>query len=81
MGFSHQGPAPNFITEIFYLSNAFIHYGLVATIAAHDAAYKRYDELGRELERVQGDQSHQGVSSILTCHWKSPRELTLRSVE
>ncbi|KAF8305671.1 hypothetical protein DL93DRAFT_2089352 [Clavulina sp. PMI_390] len=58
---NHAGPAPNFISDIFYLASSFLHYGLVTVIHNHDNTYRRYDDLQRELERVEGDTRHQGT--------------------
>lgn len=55
------GPVPNFISDIFYLANAYLHYGLVTTIQSHDNIYRRYDDLQRELDRLEQTTTHQGV--------------------
>ena len=42
--------APNFITEIFYLTSAVNHYGLNRTIQSFDDLYKQTEEIQRHID-------------------------------
>ncbi|THH05498.1 hypothetical protein EW145_g4753 [Phellinidium pouzarii] len=44
------GPAPNFITEIFFLTSAINHYGLNRTLQSFDDLHKQADELQRHID-------------------------------
>ncbi|TDL23245.1 hypothetical protein BD410DRAFT_747294 [Rickenella mellea] len=55
------GPSPNFISEIFYLTAAMNHYGLMGTIQTYDDFQKQADEIQRHLDTLQGDTSWQGT--------------------
>ncbi|KDQ11048.1 hypothetical protein BOTBODRAFT_35587 [Botryobasidium botryosum FD-172 SS1] len=55
------GPAPNFISDIFFLASAYNHYGLVRTISTHDDLAKHVDEIQRHLETVEQDNSWVGT--------------------
>lgn len=57
-------PAPNFISEIFYLTAAFNHYGFVRTLSTHDDYEKTLDEITRHIERLESDTSYVGVRPI-----------------
>ncbi|KAL5501546.1 UFD2 [Sanghuangporus vaninii] len=44
------GPAPNFISDIFYLTGAVNHYGLNRTVQTFDELFKQADELQRHVD-------------------------------
>ncbi|TRM64104.1 ubiquitin elongating factor core-domain-containing protein [Schizophyllum amplum] len=54
------GPAPNFISEIFYLSIAMCHYGLLKTVDSYNEMHKQINEYQRQLDQIQGDGSWMG---------------------
>lgn len=56
-------PPPNFITEIFFLTVAFDHYGLVRTIQEHAELRKELDHMQRQLDMFNADTTWQGVSA------------------
>jgi hypothetical protein len=70
--------SPNFITEIFYLTATFNHYGLMRTIQEHDHLAKDVDQLNRDLQILAADTTFNGVSEEfdLFCHdlmsWQTP---------
>ncbi|KAF9046597.1 ubiquitin elongating factor core-domain-containing protein [Panaeolus papilionaceus] len=53
-------PAPNFITNIFFLAVAMSHYGYLKTIQTYNNLNKHYDELQRHLDMLNGDGSWMG---------------------
>ncbi|EGN98229.1 hypothetical protein SERLA73DRAFT_109617 [Serpula lacrymans var. lacrymans S7.3] len=52
--------APNFISDIFYLSLALSHYGYLKTIQTYEDFAKHVDELQRHLDMISGDGSWMG---------------------
>jgi ubiquitin conjugation factor E4 B len=56
------GSAPNFISDIFYLSIAMSHYGYEKTISSYNDTMKHIDEYQRHLDTLNGDGSWMGVS-------------------
>jgi len=60
--------APNFITEVFYLTVAFNHYGLVRVIQELNDLEKEYGQLQRHVNMLNADTSWQGVSFPITNH-------------
>ncbi|KAG8932849.1 hypothetical protein FRC03_000161 [Tulasnella sp. 419] len=54
-------PSPNFISDIFFLTAAFNHYGLIRTISTHHDLEKHIDEIQQHLERIEGDRSFIGT--------------------
>ncbi|KAI5121069.1 hypothetical protein M0805_008583 [Coniferiporia weirii] len=44
------GPAPNFITEIFFLTSAMNHYGLNRTLQSFDDLHKQADDVQRHID-------------------------------
>ena len=48
--YTQIGPAPNFISDIFYLTCAMNHYGLNRTLQSFEESYKQVDELQRHLD-------------------------------
>lgn len=58
------GPAPNFISDVFYLTLAMNHIGYQKTIGTFDETLRHYDELERHLEMVNGDGSWRNVSPM-----------------
>jgi len=74
--FSSTAPAPNFISNIFYLTIAMSHYGYLRTIQSYNDLGKRVDELQRHLDMLNGDGSWMGVcvsSSMLDFYLQSYR--------
>ncbi|KAG9010260.1 hypothetical protein FRB94_010788 [Tulasnella sp. JGI-2019a] len=53
--------APNFITEIFYLTAAFNHYGLVRTLGFYNELERHLDDIDKYLERIESDTSYIGT--------------------
>lgn len=51
------GPAPNFISDIFYLTSAVNHYGLNRTLQSFDDLYKQADELQRHIDLLTSSMS------------------------
>ncbi|KAF8315752.1 ubiquitin elongating factor core-domain-containing protein [Cantharellus anzutake] len=58
---SDGAPAPNFISDVFFLLSAYNHYGLVRTMTSNDAIYRNADDLQRRLEQYQNDTSYLGT--------------------
>lgn len=52
---------PTFISEIFYLTVAINHYGLIRTIQEHDDLGKELDQIQRHLDIINADTTWQGV--------------------
>ncbi|KAF8964409.1 ubiquitin elongating factor core-domain-containing protein [Flammula alnicola] len=55
-----DAPAPNFISDIFYLAIAMSHYGYLRTIQTYNDLSKHIDELQRHLDMLNGDGSWMG---------------------
>ncbi|KDR82849.1 hypothetical protein GALMADRAFT_238456 [Galerina marginata CBS 339.88] len=53
----HGAPAPNFISNIFYLTVAMSHYGYLRTIQSYNDLGKHVDDLQRHLDMLNGDGS------------------------
>ncbi|KAL7421849.1 Ubiquitin conjugation factor E4 [Cryptotrichosporon argae] len=49
---------PNFISDLFFLTNAFQHLGLVKTISNRKKAEKNMNEIEKELKRVEADRAN-----------------------
>ncbi|KAG8884379.1 hypothetical protein FRB97_004388 [Tulasnella sp. 331] len=58
---SSTAPAPNFITEVFYLTAAFNHYGLVRTLGFYNELERHLDDIDKYLERIESDRSYVGT--------------------
>ncbi|RXW24458.1 hypothetical protein EST38_g1393 [Candolleomyces aberdarensis] len=52
--------APNFISNIFFLTIAMAHYGYLKTIDTYNNTHKQMDDVRRHLEYLQGDGSWMG---------------------
>ncbi|KIO29369.1 hypothetical protein M407DRAFT_70531 [Tulasnella calospora MUT 4182] len=59
--FGSNPQAPNFISEVFYLTAAFNHYGFVRTLSTHDALEKSLQDIQDHLESVEADRSYIGT--------------------
>ena len=57
---------PNFISDIFYLSLAVMHYGLCKTMDNFEEQSKHLDELKRHLKTIEGDRSWEGVRLVVS---------------
>lgn len=57
-----SGPAPNFISDIFYLAVATSHYGYQKTISSYIELDKHMEDIERHLSFLNGDGSWMGVS-------------------
>lgn len=68
---STSTPAPNFISEVFYLTAAFNHYGLVRTLGFYHDVERHLDDIERYIERIESDRSYVGVRNV-------PMQLSLR---
>ncbi|KDQ62323.1 hypothetical protein JAAARDRAFT_149126 [Jaapia argillacea MUCL 33604] len=56
-----DAPAPNFISDIFYLTIAMNHYGYQKTVDTYEDLAKHTDELQRHLDMLNGDGSWMGT--------------------
>ena len=61
-------PQSNFISDLFFLLNAFQHLGLVKTIATRGRAEKNIAEIEKELKRTEASHGD----------WTGVRSMTLR---
>ena len=61
--------APNFISDIFYLTAAAGHYGLNSVLQSFEDLGKHLDELQRHEEQLSSDTSWQGVSYLLPLNY------------
>ncbi|KAI0789740.1 ubiquitin elongating factor core-domain-containing protein [Abortiporus biennis] len=57
---SSNAPAPNFISDIFYLTLTLNHYGYQKTISSFEELSRQYDDMERHLEMLEGDGSWRG---------------------
>ncbi|KAK6909936.1 hypothetical protein I203_103962 [Kwoniella mangroviensis CBS 8507] len=48
---------PNFISDLFFLTNAFVHLGIVKTIGTRSRAEKNMSEIEKELKRAEAQRS------------------------
>ncbi|KAF7365176.1 U-box domain-containing protein [Mycena venus] len=55
-----SAPAPNFVSNIFYLAVAMSHYGILRTISTYSDLAKHIDDMQRHLDMLQGDGSWMG---------------------
>ncbi|EMD39878.1 hypothetical protein CERSUDRAFT_63413 [Gelatoporia subvermispora B] len=61
--------APNFISDIYYLTLAMNHYGYQKTVDSFEDLAKQYDEMSRHLEMLQGDGSwRNSIAAARTEH-------------
>ncbi|KIM56094.1 hypothetical protein SCLCIDRAFT_133427 [Scleroderma citrinum Foug A] len=56
-----RAATPNFISENFYLCDAFAHYGYLRTIQTYEDFGKHVDELQRHHDSMNGDRSWVGT--------------------
>jgi hypothetical protein len=57
--------APNFISDLFFLLNAYQHFGLVKTIGNRSTAERNLSDIEKELKRAEASRGDwQGVGSI-----------------
>ncbi|KAF7288510.1 U-box domain-containing protein [Mycena chlorophos] len=56
-----NAPAPNFVSNVFYLTIAMSHYGILRTISTYTDFGKHIDELQRHLDMINADTSWQGT--------------------
>ncbi|KAJ7644172.1 ubiquitin elongating factor core-domain-containing protein [Roridomyces roridus] len=56
-----NAPAPNFVSNIFYLAVALSHYGILHTITSFLDLAKHVDEIQRHLDLLNGDGSWMGT--------------------
>jgi ubiquitin conjugation factor E4 B len=66
------GPAPNFISDVFFFAVAAGHYGLQQTIARYEDSLKHYDELHNHIRQIEADGSWQGTP------WQARTEAALQ---
>ncbi|KAJ7288279.1 ubiquitin conjugation factor E4 [Mycena rebaudengoi] len=60
---AHQdpiAPAPNFVSNIFYLAVAMSHYGILRTINTYSDLAKHIDDMQRHMDMLNGDGSWMG---------------------
>lgn len=62
LSISNVAPAPNFISDIFYLTIAMGHYGYQRTIHSFGELAKHIDDIQRHLDYLNGDGSWMGVN-------------------
>lgn len=55
-------PAPNFISNVFFLAIAMCHFGYIKTISTYNDLGRALEDIERHLEWLQGDGSWMGVS-------------------
>ncbi|KAJ7672776.1 ubiquitin elongating factor core-domain-containing protein [Mycena rosella] len=55
-----NAPAPNFVSNIFYLAVAMSHYGILHTISTYSDLAKHLDEMQRHVDMLNGDGSWMG---------------------
>nr|XP_019011039.1 ubiquitin-conjugation factor E4 B [Kwoniella pini CBS 10737]OCF49820.1 ubiquitin-conjugation factor E4 B [Kwoniella pini CBS 10737] len=48
---------PNFISDLFFLTNAFVHLGIVKTVATRERAEKNMSEIEKELKRAESQRA------------------------
>nr|ODN80157.1 ubiquitin-conjugation factor E4 B [Cryptococcus depauperatus CBS 7841] len=56
---------PNFISDIFFLSNGFIHLGVVKTISTRIRAEKNIAEIEKELKRTEASSAERAGNPVL----------------
>ncbi|KAG1881945.1 ubiquitin elongating factor core-domain-containing protein [Suillus tomentosus] len=56
-----KAATPNFISDIFYLSNALGHYGYIRTIQVYEDLGKTLDDYQRHHDMINGDGSWMGT--------------------
>lgn len=63
------GSAPNFISDIFYLTSAINHYGLNRTLQSFEDLHKQADELQKHIDQLTTNMAslQPGVKIILYC--------------
>lgn len=54
-------PAPNFITDIFFITLAMHHYGYIKTITVFEDLARQHDEMVRHLGQLEGNGEWRGV--------------------
>lgn len=70
----YVAPPPNFLSNIFYLTIAMAHYGILRTISHYNDFGKHLDDMQRHLDMLNGDGSWMGVRSkihagfLAHCH-------------
>ncbi|WVQ99568.1 hypothetical protein IAU59_006704 [Kwoniella sp. CBS 9459] len=62
------GMRPNFISDLFFLSNAFLHLGLIKTIGTRTRAEKNMSEIEKELKRAEATRPTWAGADIATLH-------------
>ncbi|KAJ7212066.1 ubiquitin conjugation factor E4, partial [Mycena pura] len=55
-----NAPTPNFISNIFYLTAAMSHYGILHTISTYNDLNRPIEDLQRHLDTINGDGSWMG---------------------
>lgn len=60
-----QGPPPNFISEVFFLTLALNHYGYQKTINSFEDLGKHLNEMQTQLDMLEGDGSWRNVRRLL----------------
>ncbi|KAJ7095825.1 ubiquitin elongating factor core-domain-containing protein [Mycena belliarum] len=55
-----NAPAPNFVSNIFYLTVAMSHYGILRTISTYSDLAKHIEDMQRHLDMLNGDGSWMG---------------------
>jgi ubiquitin conjugation factor E4 B len=59
-------PAPNFISEIFFLCCTYLHIGIMHTIKEHKGIRQQIGHMGREIADMEADTTWRGVSCSLS---------------
>ena len=52
---------PNFISEIFFLSTAFMHYGLVPALSLHEHLYRQLRHYQEDLQELENNRQYDGT--------------------
>jgi hypothetical protein len=60
--------APNFISEIFFLTTAFFHIGLRRVMTNHEHKLRGLQRMKEELQKAENDNRHAGVRPPAFSH-------------
>lgn len=60
---SGEIPAPNFISEIFFLCCSYLHIGVMHTIKEHKGISQQIRHEERQVAEIEADSTWRGVSA------------------
>lgn len=52
---------PNFISEVFFMTTAFMHYGLVPALTLHEHLYRQFRHLKEDLQELEQNRQYDGT--------------------